>query len=70
MLTDVGMQSKICLTGTLSVKTQLKWEAMNVLTCLVQLVKAKGDAHHDDGESSIVSPSVACWTWTRGGRFI
>lgn len=36
-----------------------------MVTCLVKLMEAKCDAHHDDSESTIVSPSVAGWSWRK-----
>lgn len=33
------------------------------VTYFVKLMKAKGNADHDDSEGTIVSPSVASWTW-------
>lgn len=33
------------------------------VTYFVELMEANGYAHHDDGEGTVVPPSVACWTW-------
>lgn len=70
------MQVIICITHfretltlkTKSVRKQLKGQKERVVTYFVKLMKAKCDAHHNDGEGTIVSPSVACRIWRGGGK--
>lgn len=70
VLTDLRMQRIICLTHLRKIncenkvigETQCKQQEQLGLTYFVKLMETEGDAHHDDGEGTIVSPSVACWT--------
>lgn len=32
------------------------------VTYFVELMEANSDAHHNDGEGTVIPPSVACWT--------
>lgn len=45
----------------------LEQKEIKGVTYFVKLMKSKRDAHHNDGEGTIVSPSIACWTWKGKG---